>query len=236
MLSIKKLCFNFKANKILDNLSLTLNKGETVALIGASGSGKTTLLRLISGMLSPLSGTIEKPPSVAYMSQQDLLLPWRNVENNVRLPLELERLPANIGDIDELLCRLEMAEQRHSYPHELSGGQYKRAMLARTLAPKRALLLLDEPFSSLDLPLRDKLYTRLRELNEATTLLVTHDFRDALSLANRIALINAGHIVQEWHIDPSKRDDPAFIGTLFFDFKKALDSPKILKTSINDDI
>lgn len=223
MLKINNLSFKYNKRKILDDLSLTVKKGEIVALIGSSGSGKTTLLKLICGILKPQSGTIEAPPhEYAYMTQQDLLLPWRTVEDNITLTLELEKIPYIAAEIDTLLDRLEMTACRKQFPHELSGGQYKRAMLARTLAPRKNILLLDEAFSSLDLPLRDKLYSRLKEMSTATTLLVTHDFRDAFTLADRILILHNGHIGQTWHVETDKREDPVYIGTLFKELKEAL--------------
>lgn len=223
MLTIKNLSFSFQKRKILDDLSLTIEKGEIIALIGSSGSGKTTLLRLICGMLAPQEGSIDTTShSHAYMSQQDLLLPWRTVRENIILPLELEAIAHDSTKIDELMSKLEIESLSHRYPAELSGGQYKRAMLARALAPQKEILLLDEAFSSLDLPLRDKIYARLSEINHATTLLVTHDFRDAFTLSNRIVLLDKGKIGQEWHLDPEKKEDPVYIGTLFTELKAAL--------------
>lgn len=223
MLKIKNLCFNFEKNRIIDNLSLHVQKGETVALIGSSGSGKTTLLRLICGALRPQSGIIETERHAhAYMSQQDLLLPWRTVFENVTLSLELEKRRYRTEDIEQLLASLEIDVLAKRYPHELSGGQYKRAMLARALALKKETLLLDEAFSALDLPLRDKLYSYLREYNRATTLLVTHDFRDAFYLANRILLLNQGRIDREWLIKSECRKDPVYIGHLFSELTAAL--------------
>ena len=223
MITIKNLSFNFEKRKILDDLSLTVKKGENVALIGVSGSGKTTLLKLICGILKPHAGTIETPPhSHSYMTQQDLLLPWRTVRDNIALPLELEKLPRPPSEIEELMHKLEIATLGDRFPAELSGGEYKRVMLARALIPKREILLLDEAFSSLDLPLRDKIYTRLREINQATTLLVTHDFRDAFILSDRILLLSQGKMGREWRLDPNQKEDPAYMGMLFKDLKTAL--------------
>lgn len=223
MLTIKNLTFNYGASKILDDLSLQIKKGETVAIIGSSGSGKTTFLRLLCGILKPSSGSIEAPlHEYAYMTQQDLLLPWRTVEENITLTLELEKIPFLKPEIELLLEKLELFPFRGHYPHQLSGGQYKRVMLARTLAPKKNILLLDEAFSSLDLPLRDKLYSRLKELSTATTILVTHDFRDAYTLADRIILLNKGKVGQEWIIEQDKKEDPIYLGTLFKELKEAL--------------
>lgn len=223
MLKIENLSFKFENRQVLDQLNLSLIPGETVALIGSSGSGKTTLLRLICGILSPEQGTIAVTPYThAYMSQQDLLLPWRTLRENITLALELEKLPIVRGEIDELLKSLGIENLADRYPHEVSGGQYKRAMLARTLAPRKEILLLDEPFSSLDLPLRDKLYTYLREFNRATTLLVTHDFRDAYFLADRIVLLDRGKIGREWRLEPESRQDPSKLGHFFNEITAAL--------------
>ncbi|MCB1114423.1 MAG: ABC transporter ATP-binding protein [Chlamydiia bacterium] len=224
MLEIENLNFSFSLSPVLNDLTLSLKPKETVALIGASGSGKTTLLRLISGALKPGSGKLiaPMPQSQAYMSQKDLLLPWRTVEANIALPLELAGKTVSPERLHTLLDQLELTPYRHRFPHELSGGQYKRAMLARTLAPEKPLLLLDEPFSSLDLPLRDKLYGRLKSFSQAATLLVTHDFRDAFTLADRILLLKNGQITQSWQIDPDKRENPSYIGTLFQELKSAI--------------
>lgn len=156
------------------------------------------------------------------MTQQDLLLPWRTVRDNIALPLELEKLPRPPSEIEELMHKLEIATLGDRFPAELSGGEYKRVMLARALIPKREILLLDEAFSSLDLPLRDKIYTRLREINQATTLLVTHDFRDAFILSDRILLLSQGKMGREWRLDPNQKEDPAYMGMLFKDLKTAL--------------
>ena len=224
MIKIENLEFKFSSETILKTISFSLKEGETVALIGASGSGKTTLLRLISGSLRPDSGKVIAPPpaSQSYMSQKDLLLPWRNVQDNITLPLELEGKILSSERLEFVLESLELTALRHRYPHELSGGQYKRAMLARAIAPEKKLLLLDEPFSSLDLPLRDKLYSRLKTLSQATTLLVTHDFRDAFTLADRILLLSNGNISQAWQVDSDRREDPTYIGTLFQELKSAI--------------
>lgn len=224
MISLKRVHFTYKSTPILKDLSFSAAPGETIALIGTSGSGKTTLLKLISGILKPSQGTIEVPAPLeqAYMSQQDLLLPWRTVIDNITLPFELEGKSFLKEPLDALLEALEIAPYRSRYPHELSGGQLKRVMLARTLASPKKLVLLDEPFDSLDLPLRDKLYTRLKTLTSATLLLVTHDFRDAFVLADRILLLRNGTIQKEWQLETDKKEDPIYMGTLFAELKSEL--------------
>lgn len=224
MISLKRVHFTYKSTPILTDLTFSAAPGETVALIGTSGSGKTTLLKLISGILKPSQGTIEVPAPLeqAYMSQQDLLLPWRTVIDNITLPFELEGKSFLQEPLDALLEALEIAPYRSRYPHELSGGQLKRVMLARTLASPKKLVLLDEPFDSLDLPLRDKLYTRLKTLTSATLLLVTHDFRDAFVLADRILILRDGTIQKEWQLETDKKEDPIYMGTLFAELKSEL--------------
>lgn len=218
MLTVSGLSFNYGSKKVLDRLSITIEPGESVALIGSSGSGKTTLLRLIAGILSHKNGTIIKP-DLAYMTQQDLLLPWRSILKNIELPLELEG-HSKKSALD-WLEKMELLPYKNYYPDQLSGGMYKRAMLARALAQNKPLLLLDEPFGSLDLPLRDRLYSRLKSLTQSSILLVTHDFRDAFYLADKILLLKEGSIKNSWIIDKARIEDPHYIGQMFQDLKIA---------------
>lgn len=222
MLEIDNISFSYEKQEILNNANFSLKKGEIGALIGASGSGKTTLFKLLTGMLSPCSGTISVAghllpggnKNVAYMMQEDLLLPWRTVLNNMTLVGELGKNRQSIESIrDEaktLLNEIGMAGLEDAYPDELSGGMRQRVSLARALLLKRPLLLLDEPFGSLDVSLREQMYALLRQVQSrygTTMLMITHDFRDALSLSDRIFLLDEKCIKQEWQIKAEMRDD-----------------------------
>lgn len=210
MYSFDDINFNYEEKKILQNCSLKIKKGETIALFGPSGVGKSTLLKILAGII-PSNIT---PLDASYMSQEDELLPWRSVIDNVLLPLELLKLPKNT----EILSKMELEGSYQLYPHELSGGMLKRVMLARTLVLNKPFLLLDEPFSSLDPPLRERLYSYLKGF-DSTKIIATHDFHDAVSLADRILLLKEGKIHKEWII--THRDNSEHIGNLFIELTQA---------------
>lgn len=236
MLNISNLSFSFEEKNILQNFTLRLKKGESGALIGASGSGKSTLLKILTGLLKPMSGTFQindctLPQGlehVAYMMQEDMLLPWRTVYGNMSLSMELGTKPVKIEDFKEkvthLMHSLGLVNCENLYPDELSGGMKQRVSLARTLILNRPTLLLDEPFGSLDVVLREQIYTYLRSIKRrylTTILMVTHDFRDAMALADRIFLLHDGQIVQEWTVCDRDRNDPEITGKLLQQLREA---------------
>ena len=191
---------------VLRDLAFTLNKGETGALIGPSGCGKTSLMRLIAGIDRKFDGEIRLPAGarLGMVFQEPRLLPWRSVEDNVRLAAPA----ATDGALDSLFGALGLAAHRALFPGELSLGLARRVAIARAFAVEPDLLLLDEPFVSLDEALANKLRDELASLVAArhvTTLLVTHDIEEALRLANRIFLLSArpAHIVQEIVVNAS---------------------------------
>lgn len=236
MLDIESLSFSYQNNRLLNHLNLFLEAGTIGTLIGASGSGKTSLFRLIAGLLKPQKGSIsiancphpQASSYVTYMMQEDLLLPWRNVIGNILLTAELGRgccqkspLYCNKESMRlqalNLLQDIEMAEYENYYPEQLSGGMRQRVALARSLLLKRPLLLLDEPFGALDVSLREQMYALLRRIqikHGITILMVTHDFRDALSLSDKIFLLKKGEITQEWDVPGTIRHDPESMGKL----------------------
>src|SRR4051795_1236348 len=197
----------------VEDLSLTVGSGEVVSLVGPSGCGKSTLLELLAGLQEPDSGAVRAEPA-AYMPQRDLLLPWRTALANAALALEC----AGVAKADArreaqpLFERFGLGGFEGARPYELSGGMRQRVALARTFLAGRPLLLLDEPFASLDQITRGSLQEWLAEaLREEprTGVLVTHDVQEALYLADRVAIMSPrpGRIVMELEV-PLERPRP----------------------------
>lgn len=223
MLSVHSLYFSYEGMPLLRGLSFSAERGEIVALIGISGSGKTTLFRLIAGFLQPEQGSItiegktgdDHFPQTTYMRQEDLLLPWRRVLENLTLFAELGKNKIDKAELLKeakiLLSRVGLAGYEKAFPHQLSGGMRQRVSLARALLQKRPLILLDEPFASLDVIIREQLYALLKEIRDhyqKTLLLVTHDFRDAIALADRILILAQGKIGGSYQVaDFSNREE-----------------------------
>lgn len=175
------------------DLRLTLNQNEFVCLVGPSGCGKTTLLNLIAGLDLEFEGRIDfhlpEPPVLGYMFQEPRLLPWRTVRQNLELALPLQ---GNAVIIDELLELTELTPFQHTYPQRLSLGMSRRVALARAFALEPHLLLMDEPFVSLDAQTAARmrsLLTRLWQHRPHTVLFVTHDLREAITLADRLVFL-----------------------------------------------
>ncbi|MFL5840707.1 MAG: ABC transporter ATP-binding protein [Thermoleophilaceae bacterium] len=197
----------------LDGLSLSVAAGEIVALVGPSGCGKSTLLELLAGLQEPDEGTVAAEPG-AYMPQRDLLLPWRSALANAALALEcagMRKRDARRRALP-LFERFGLGGFEESRPAELSGGMRQRVALARTFLSGRPLLLLDEPFASLDQITRGSLQEWLAEAlrdEPRTVVLVTHDVQEALYLADRVAVLSPrpGRVVEEIAV-PIERPRP----------------------------
>jgi ABC-type nitrate/sulfonate/bicarbonate transport system ATPase subunit len=177
---------------VLGELSIALQNGEVAGLVGPSGCGKTTLLRILMGLDRDFEGVVSLPPhrKLGVVFQEPRLLPWRTVEENVRLAAPR----ASAAALAALFATLGLTEHRQHYPGELSLGLARRVALARAFAVKPDLLILDEPFVSLDAPLADRLRAELIELvsrRPMTTLLVTHSIDEAIGLADRVLLLSA---------------------------------------------
>jgi ABC-type nitrate/sulfonate/bicarbonate transport system ATPase subunit len=177
---------------VLGEFSIVLANGEVAAIVGPSGCGKTTLLRIIVGLDCDFEGKVQLPAHgrVGVVFQEPRLLPWRTVEENVRLAAP----EASHAALSALFATLGLAEHRRHYPSELSLGLARRVALARAFAVEPELLVLDEPFVSLDAALAARLRAELVELvsrRPVTTLLVTHNVEEAIGLADRVFLLSA---------------------------------------------
>jgi NitT/TauT family transport system ATP-binding protein len=185
-------------------------------LLGASGCGKTTLLRLMAGLLKPLAaepgGAIERSGDVSFVFQEHRLLPWYTVLENVSLPIEhgMGKIAARDRAL-QFLRRVSLEDRAGAYPSELSGGQAQRASFARAFACPAPIILMDEPFQALDIPLRLRLMETTRSLLEQEqrlAVLVTHDPREAIFLGRRILVLGSEGrgIVYETEVNLSRRD------------------------------
>jgi len=200
---------------ILPGLSFELKQGEIACLLGASGCGKTTALRAIAGFLQPDSGTIELnsqvlssqqtmvPPErrgIGMVFQDYALFPHLSVAGNVAFGLTHLSATSRESTVTEMLTLVGLADKADAYPHELSGGQQQRVALARALAPKPALLLLDEPFSNLDADLRRQLSLEMKQILKRqgiAAILVTHDQQEAFTLSDKVGII-VGGTIRQW--------------------------------------
>jgi sulfonate transport system ATP-binding protein len=204
---IDDLRVSFGELRVLEGLTLTVERGEIVAVLGPSGCGKSTLLRAIAGLdVHPL-GTIAVEGDVGYVFQEPRLFPWLNVEKNVRFAA---RTTEERERVDAVLELTGLQDARATLPKALSGGMAQRAALARTLVRKPSVLLLDEPLAALDALRRMQLQEALAEIIAAvgaTSILVTHDIEEALYLADRIVVLGSSpsRIVLEIAIPPHKR-------------------------------
>jgi ABC-type nitrate/sulfonate/bicarbonate transport system ATPase subunit len=201
---------------VLDGVDLDVAPGEFVAIVGPSGCGKTTLLRSVQGLEELTAGTVTvagRPPgeiATGFVFQRASLLPWKTVQRNASFGLDLRVLHAEKGArearVDELLELTGLADFKDFYPRQLSGGMQQRVNLARALAIEPAVLLMDEPFSSLDAQTREKLQRDLQRIvleAGTTTVFVTHDIREAAFQADRVVVMSArpGRIAEVFTID-----------------------------------
>ncbi|MBI1170779.1 ATP-binding cassette domain-containing protein [bacterium] len=226
---------SYGANAVVKSFDLTVEKGEFVSLLGPSGCGKTTVLRMVAGFETPSAGTVRidgqevtglKPNqrNIGMVFQAYALFPNLTVAQNVAFGLKIKGMPAGEtrDRVADMLRLIGLPEMGSRYPFQLSGGQQQRVALARALAPQPRVLLLDEPLSALDAKIRVSLRAELREIQQKlgiTTIFVTHDQEEALSISDRVVVMNAGLAEQvgtpfQVYNQPRTRFVASFVGTL----------------------
>jgi putative spermidine/putrescine transport system ATP-binding protein len=234
-LRIDSIIKTFGANTVVKNVSLALNKGEFVSFLGPSGCGKTTILRMVAGFERPTSGRIfvenrditdvnPNQRKIGMVFQAYALFPNMNVAGNIGFGLKVAGRPRAEIDarVEEMLNLIGMSGFGKRFPFELSGGQQQRVALARALAPRPRMLLLDEPLSALDAKIRVSLREQIRQIQRElgiTTIFVTHDQEEALSISDRIVVMNAGNVEQvgppfEIYNRPATKFVATFVGQL----------------------
>ena len=233
-LQLRGLSKRFGKITAVDNVSLDIDSGEFVTLVGPSGCGKTTLLRLVAGFTTPDTGELMidsrsingLPPrlrNIGFVFQSYALFPTMTVAENIGFSLRLQkRAKREISERVAELCKLtRLVDLEPRYPHELSGGQQQRVALARALAPEPSILLLDEPLSALDAKIRALLRAEIRSIVQRlgiTTIYVTHDQEEALSMSDRLVVMEGGRFLQtgtplEIYTRPQDSFVAQFIGT-----------------------
>lgn len=235
VLEVAGLAHRYGEKQVLENVGFTLSEGEIGCLLGPSGCGKTTVLRLIAGFEPPTAGEIRlagervsapgyalapERRSIGMVFQDYALFPHLTVAGNVGFGLTQLDRAARRQRVAEMLATVGLSGRERAYPHELSGGQQQRVALARALAPRPRLLLLDEPFSNLDVDLREKLALEVREILKRegiTALMVTHDQHEAFAMADMVGVMHEGRI-QQWdtpyrlYHQPANRFVADFVG------------------------
>lgn len=237
-LKVEGVSKSFDGEEILENISITLNRGELVSLLGISGGGKTTLFNIIAGLMGPDEGRIMmdgeditgSPGHVSYMLQKDLLLPYRTIEDNVALPLIVKGMKKKDArqHVAPYFSQFGLEGAQKRYPAQLSGGMRQRAALLRTYLFSGSVALLDEPFSALDMLTKKSVhdwYLKVMEEIRLSTLFITHDIDEAILLSDRIYLLTGkpGKITKEIAIRESKPRDREFSLTEgFLEYKRMI--------------
>jgi NitT/TauT family transport system ATP-binding protein len=213
-LSLINVSHAYGESAVFEDLSIEIERGEFVAVVGPSGCGKTTLLNLLSGYLRPTSGRINREGSTRMVYQSDGLFPWLTVRENIALGLRhLQNREQREAQLKDLLRLIRLDGFASHYPHQLSGGMRQRVELARALAGETDVLLMDEPFSSLDYQTRLRMRRMLvRVLTERprTVVFVTHDIEEAAQLADRILVLSErpAHLINELRVEVERPRDP----------------------------
>lgn len=229
---------SYGTNQVLQDVSIHLEKGELISLLGISGSGKTTLFHILAGLTAPEQGSVylndqditSKPGSISYMMQKDLLLEHKKVIDNVSLPLILKGMKKKAAreKADALFAEFGLEGTQYQYPHQLSGGMRQRAALLRTYLSSNGVALLDEPFSALDTLTKSsvhKWYLDIMQHIDLSTIFITHDIDEAILLSDRIYILNSkpGQIRDEIVIREKKpRGEEFLLSEAFLAYKKVI--------------
>jgi len=221
ILQIDNLSHAYALTDVLLQVNLQLHAGQTLALVGPSGCGKSTLLHSVAGLLSPSQGHITSSfRTVGCVFQQPRLLPWKHVLDNIALGLKAQRVPAKLRQQHAQALAVQLGLHQTDwvkFPFELSGGMQSRVALARALITHPDLLLLDEPFSALDIGLKTELYQVLRQhvqQHQTAVLMITHDLMEAVVLADYIAVMSPapGQILRIFTLNRAKNQrDEAWV-------------------------
>lgn len=224
MLEVLKLTHAYRDHVALEDVSFDVHERELVSIVGTSGCGKTTVLRAVAGLVEPTAGEMKlsgvpitgvpEGLAVVFQDYSRSLLPWMSVRDNVMFPLRRRGLAkaARRAAADEALDSVGLAASGKKYPWQLSGGMQQRASIARALAYRPALLLMDEPFGSVDAQTREDLedlLLRVRAATDMTILLVTHDIDESVYVSDRILVMGGspGRLVADLHVGlPPERD------------------------------
>ena len=239
VLEVKNVTFSYDGvNNVLNDISLYLNEGELVCLLGVSGGGKTTLFNIIAGLLRPERGQVLLNGSdvtgvsgkVSYMLQKDMLLPYRTVEDNVALPLIIKGMNKKEArqKAGEYFEKFGIQGTQKRYPGELSGGMRQRAALLRTYLFSSEVALLDEPFSALDTLTKSDMHSWYLEVMESiklSTLFITHDVDEAILLSDRIYILDggSGRITEEIAVNKQRKQRKDFpLSDEFLQYKRKI--------------
>ena len=238
-LRVKNITVNFEEKSVIEDVTVTLNEGEIVSILGVSGVGKTTLFNVIAGLINPCIGTVEldgeniigKSGKISYMLQKDLLFPFKTILDNVSLPLILkgENKKKAREIAGKYFSQFGLEGMENKYPKELSGGMRQRAAFLRTYMFSSEIALLDEPFSALDTITKQKIHTWyldvVKKLN-ISILFITHDIDEAILISDRIYIISGkpGKIVNEIEVKINKNisNEEVSMTQDFLNYKKEI--------------
>lgn len=220
MLSFTDVSHQYQQTIVIDHISFVLGRGQILAIVGPSGCGKTTLLNIAANLITPSQGQVDnKFQQTAYVFQDPRLLPWRTTGENMTFGLKAQGVPVSERRqlAEQLAEQLGLQETLDKYPHQLSGGMRQRTAIGRALAIQPDLLLLDEPFSALDVGLRHELQNLTLELlahRGVSALFVTHDLAEAVRMGDKMMVLSPtpGQVAYHWQQQvPSAQRSPAYL-------------------------